>query len=335
MGGAARAAEYSSDQPAPQTSGEGTVVGAHPQATPDPAHPADPSLNSSDARHAAVLAIVAAVALLSLWHTRTLDESRLTRRTDNLAAPPLLFLAAAFACWSAWQVGGSIAAGSLSAAPGPATRDGALLILTAYATGFLILIALLLLAKPLAAPLGLRPRAQDLCIAPAALAIALPVVFLSTLLARFLASYLAARQGAPPPDNLAHQALRELFDPATAPSRWWWLSVSCIAIAAPIFEEFVYRAFLQTSIIRFLRAALPAPAARARFGPVWLAVSLTSAIFALAHLGAAPWYALPGLFLFGLSLGLVYERTRRLLPSILMHAGFNAINLLLASIITP
>lgn len=331
MCGVARADLYSSDQPAPQTSGEGTVVGAPPPTDPGPAAPA---LSPDDARHALVLAIVAAVALLSLWHTRTLDESRLSKRTDNLSAPPLLFLASALAAWSAWQVGGSLYAARLDASPAPATRDATLLILSAYSLALITLLVLLTLAKPLSTHLGLRPRARDLLIAPASLTIALPVVFLSTLLARFLASYLAARNNTPPPDNLAHNALQELFDPATPHNLWWWLTIASITLIAPLFEEFVYRAFLQTSIIRLTRSILPSSSATKRLGPVWLAISLTSAIFALAHLAAAPWYALPGLFLFGLSLGLVYERTGRLAPSILMHAGFNAINLLLASYIS-
>ncbi len=329
------AADYSSAQPAAQASVEGTVVGAPPEAALQPPSPATTSSSVADARHTLVLGIVALVALLSIWHTRTLDESRLRPRTDALAAPPLLFMAAAFAAWSAWQIGGSVAAGNPGAAPGPATRDGALVILSAYGVGFFAVVSLLLLAPPLRSVIGLRPRWRDLLVAPAALAIALPLVLLTTLLGRALAAWLASRQGLPTPDSLAHQALRELFAPDAAHGLWWWVSVALIALAAPAFEEFVYRAFLQTSFIRAARAILPARATPARFGPVWLGIVATSVIFALAHVGAAPWYAMPGLFLFGVALGVAYERTGRIGVPILMHAGFNTINLFLAAMITP
>lgn len=282
-----------------------------------------------------VLGVVSLVALLSLWHTRALSESQLRRRTDGLAAPPLLFLAAAFAAWSAWQVGGSLVAGNLGAAPGPATREGAKVILSAYGAGFLAVGALVALAPPMRPTLGLGMRARDLLIAPAALAIALPLVLMTTLVGRLVAAWLASRDGSPPPDNLAHEALRELFASGAAHSVWWWVSVGTIALAAPAFEEFVYRGFLQTSVVRVTRALLPARSDRARLGPVWLGIAATSTLFALAHLGAAPWYALPGLFLFGVSLGVAYERTGRLIVPVLMHAGFNAINLYVASTLAP
>jgi len=47
------------------------------------------------------------------------------------------------------------------------------------------------------------------------------------------------------------------------------------------------------------------------------------------HTGQA-WQVLPSLFVLAVVLGWLYERTGSLLPSVLVHMGFNAINIALA-----
>ena len=87
-------------------------------------------------------------------------------------------------------------------------------------------------------------------------------------------------------------------------------------IIAPLLEEMVFRGLLQTLLIDTLGR-------RAR----WTAVLTASLIFALIHAAAVSWHGWPGLFVLGVVLGWLYERTGSLLPCYLAHALFNAANI--------
>jgi hypothetical protein len=78
-------------------------------------------------------------------------------------------------------------------------------------------------------------------------------------------------------------------------------------IAAPVFEELIFRGFLLASLTRYL--------------PVWGAIGVSSLIFAVAHLSISE--VIP-LTLLGSLLGFVYTRSRNLLSSILMHSLWNS-----------
>ena len=66
-----------------------------------------------------------------------------------------------------------------------------------------------------------------------------------------------------------------------------------------------------------------------------MAPVLVGGIFALVHIPALPEDSriagLSGLLVLGIALGILRERTGRLLPCILAHMGFNAFNLIIAS----
>ncbi len=83
------------------------------------------------------------------------------------------------------------------------------------------------------------------------------------------------------------------------------------AIAAPVFEEILFRGFLLPSLSRYM--------------PVWGAILLSSFIFALAHLSLSE--VLP-LTVLGMVLGFVYARSRNLLSSMLLHSLWNSGTLL-------
>ncbi len=83
------------------------------------------------------------------------------------------------------------------------------------------------------------------------------------------------------------------------------------AIAAPIFEEILFRGFLLPSLTRYM--------------PVWGAIALSSLIFAVAHLSLSE--VLP-LTVLGMVLGFVYARSRNLLASMLLHSLWNTGTLL-------
>ncbi|PSB02827.1 CPBP family intramembrane glutamic endopeptidase [Merismopedia glauca] len=78
-------------------------------------------------------------------------------------------------------------------------------------------------------------------------------------------------------------------------------------IAAPIFEELIFRGFLLASLTRYL--------------PVWGAITVSGLIFAVAHLSLSE--VIP-LTVLGMLLGFVYTRSRNLLSSMLMHALWNS-----------
>jgi len=83
------------------------------------------------------------------------------------------------------------------------------------------------------------------------------------------------------------------------------------AIAAPLFEEFLFRGFLLPSLTRYL--------------PVWGSILASSFLFAVAHLSLSE--ILP-LFALGVVLGIVYTRSRNLLAPMLLHSLWNSGTLL-------
>ncbi|MGD1907715.1 MAG: type II CAAX prenyl endopeptidase Rce1 family protein [Leptolyngbyaceae cyanobacterium] len=83
------------------------------------------------------------------------------------------------------------------------------------------------------------------------------------------------------------------------------------AVAAPLFEELLFRGFLLPSLTRYL--------------PVWGAISLSSFIFAAAHLSLSE--VLP-LMVLGMVLGAVYTRSRNLVAPMVLHSAWNSITML-------
>jgi membrane protease YdiL (CAAX protease family) len=85
-------------------------------------------------------------------------------------------------------------------------------------------------------------------------------------------------------------------------------------VTAPIAEEFFFRRVLQG----WLEKRLPGDGG-------WQAVALAAAAFALAHVGQG--LAFLPLFPLAFVLGLLVQRTGSIVPSILLHALFNAVSL--------
>jgi ABC-2 type transport system permease protein len=113
---------------------------------------------------------------------------------------------------------------------------------------------------------------------------------------------------------LAHQVpwLQELFEQASSllPGEdqglpWWFVALTLLA--APVFEEFIFRGILYRGLRRSLR------------GPV--AVLASALVFALVHPVVA---ALP-VFVMALVAAAAYERTGWLATPIAVHMTYNAI----------
>lgn len=98
---------------------------------------------------------------------------------------------------------------------------------------------------------------------------------------------------------------------ASRPNAAWLL------VGAPLCEELVFRAGLQTMLAR-------------RFGAA-TAVAITSLLFAVSHAAQAPALHAALTFLPSLALGATYARTTRLRHVVALHAGFNALSWLACS----
>lgn len=83
------------------------------------------------------------------------------------------------------------------------------------------------------------------------------------------------------------------------------------SVAAPIFEEILFRGFLLPSLTRYM--------------PVWGAIALSSFVFAAAHLSLSE--VLP-LMTLGAMLGFVYTRSRNLLAPIMLHSAWNSVTMI-------
>jgi uncharacterized protein len=79
------------------------------------------------------------------------------------------------------------------------------------------------------------------------------------------------------------------------------------SVAAPLFEEVLFRGFLLPSLTRYMST--------------WGAIALSSLIFAVAHLSLSE--VLP-LMTLGMVLGFVYARSRNLAAAMLLHGLWNA-----------
>jgi CAAX protease family protein len=93
---------------------------------------------------------------------------------------------------------------------------------------------------------------------------------------------------------------------------WYVVLVLVVVIGAPIVEELMYRGLLQGAFTRRLNDVV--------------GVVLVAAWFAVIHFRPVEY---PGLFVFGLVLGVCALRTRRLGMSVLTHMAFNATGLIL------
>ena len=93
------------------------------------------------------------------------------------------------------------------------------------------------------------------------------------------------------------------------PSAWRVLNMLGGGIAAAFIEETFYRGWLQTLWVR-------------KWG-AWVAIPLTSLLFALSHLFIAPSWLRVATFFPGLIMGVLRHRNGSILPSIIYHAVCN------------
>lgn len=159
---------------------------------------------------------------------------------------------------------------------------------------------------------GMRFGAGDIPLGLLAVLIAFPVVAAAGEASRLAFQYASGEEQS----TVAHATLEMIRENSDDP--WTWVIIFTAILGAAIIEELIFRAFVQTALLRMM-------------GSAWLAVIITSVVFALVHRvgDAVPWHAIPALFVLGLAIGVAYERFKGLGVPIAMHAGFNAINIAL------
>jgi membrane protease YdiL (CAAX protease family) len=168
-------------------------------------------------------------------------------------------------------------------------------------------IALLVIISRKVPDLGFRFNPKDPLWGLASFLAAIPILLLINTSATAIDTLI----NGPAPDPIAHETLRLMS--GSPGSTWWWVTVAGVVIGAPIAEELLYRGFLQSSLVALTRSR-------------WLAILITSVLFAFAHDGIADWRALPGLFALSIALGIAFERKGRIGVPIMVHALFNAFN---------
>ncbi len=264
-----------------------------------------------------VLAVATVLVFLFLWVADVLRPGGLAKNGRDVKPHPsmvwafagLMVLATAVFSGAilkdqAWLVG-----------PDPASLRGqAALAMAVYGAGIIASVGLVYLFARSAPKAALIPGVLDVPIGLLCLVLAAPVVMLSAEVAVLV--YQKAMDTVVEP--IAHPQLQLILDNRNDP--WVWGIIGAAVIGAPIVEETIYRVFFQSALLKVV-------------GSPWVAIVGAAGIFTAMHaIGPSPLppYALAPIAVLGLSLGLAYERTRRVGVPIVMHMGFNAANIYLA-----
>tara|TARA_B100001059_G_scaffold157246_1_gene156801 strand:- start:20833 stop:21756 length:924 start_codon:yes stop_codon:yes gene_type:complete len=120
-------------------------------------------------------------------------------------------------------------------------------------------------------------------------------------------------------NEIGHGTLVQIKEAAADPDLVLVLIVFMVIVVTPIWEEILYRGLLQESIGSHPLTEGESP---------WVSIVITSLIFATMHGAMVDLRGLAALFVLSLGFGWIYVRTGRLIASIVMHAAFNAFNIL-------
>lgn len=186
---------------------------------------------------------------------------------------------------------------------GPLSVPGTLLLLTSTQMGLLIVTGGLVVLPRALAGLQLAPAGKVWKTMALGLALAVPAWIGATVLA-FLAGLLFEAIGLPP-DNTILDSFLERADPTVI--------LVAFIVVAPVAEELFFRGVVYNAWERERGAKV--------------AILGSAALFALIH-GSV--YALAPIFALGVALALLYRATRSLPATMALHAGFNAISVVIA-----
>lgn len=151
--------------------------------------------------------------------------------------------------------------------------------------------------------LNLRTLSNDFRWAPVYLAAVYPLILIGLWLVLFAGRLFDGTDFA----MQEHQSLQTLTTTDSAIMRW--LIAIFAVLIVPVFEELLFRGFVQSSITAWT-------------GHAWLSIAATSLLFAILH----PWQHQVGLFFLSCGFGYAYERSGSLFRPIIMHMLFNGLS---------
>lgn len=274
-------------------------------------------LTQMDQHRLPALVLATALVFLFLWVADVLRPGGLSKNGRDVKSHPamvwmfagLMVLAAtvfsvAILREQSWLVG-----------PDPASLRGqSALVSAVYGVSVAVALGMVYLFARSGPKAGLVPRVLDVPFGLLCLVLAAPVILLSSELSVMI--YQKAMETTVEP--IAHAQLRMILDNRDDP--WVWGLILGASVGAPIVEEATYRVFFQSALLKWV-------------GSPWLAIVGAAGLFTAMHtIGPepVPTYALAPIAVLGLSMGVAYERTRRIGVPIIMHMGFNAANIFLA-----
>jgi membrane protease YdiL (CAAX protease family) len=223
-------------------------------------------------------------------------------------------------------------------------NDYAVLATVPFVVGFIIMLGLdRVLSRTTLDHLGFTPNRFPHGVALGALGILIvvPLIFCSGMVLEQL--YRAVGYEHPTAHELL-AVMKQARDPVVRGAL-----IFGAALAAPFFEEYLFRGHIQTFLVGVFtmsrprprpRGPTPVPAVEAppsalayetppavdpenRDAPrVWVAIALTSVLFAIIH----PLWTAPLIFVLAMCLGYAYQRTGNLWVPIVIHALFNTFN---------
>lgn len=294
----------------------GTTALAAAPIPPAPTPAATPAATSGAtlALHT-VIFLLAAASLILLWMRDVIRPGSFRRRPPRpeLHTQPVPWMFAALLTFLAAGIGAIAAASAVD----PETLKGrAILGVTAMGVQLAAAITALLVVSNLARISITTPRPRDALHGLLGIAAALPLTLAASTIAVVLHRLITHQA----PVELGHSTLKDLASHRS--DIWVWTSVIAAVLLAPIVEELLYRGLVQTGFL----AAIRSP---------WAAILITTTLFTAMHWEAVThWYGLVPIAILSIALGIAYERTGRILIPIVMHAAFNASNVLLALVLT-
>lgn len=241
---------------------------------------------------------------------------------DVTPMPAALWLFAGLVVFLAWHSAASVVAASgwIQNSQLDDFQRKVVVHLAGYVFGIVAGIGMLFILKRSAPDAGMKLSGLDVPVGLGCFMLAYPFIELAAMTG--VALYTQLSDGGTPP-RIAHPVLQSLTE--NPKDLWAWGMVAGAVIGAPFVEELIYRVFLQGALLRITKSP-------------WIAILITSIIFALMHrMGETPvpWHALLPIFAVGIACGVAYERTRRVGVPIMIHACFNALNVVLALVMGP
>jgi len=261
--------------------------------------------------YAEIVICLTGLGLLAHWLlTTSLGRKALvdspTRRNNMPFYMPLVAL-------FVWSAGGLLAvhiAGSLTSGL-PDWESMMVANIALYASAMMTAAIIIVIARVCFARrlkgfgLNLRALPGDLVKAPLYLLAAWPLIMGSILLTVYLVQLVSGREY----QMHAHQQLKMITQHPQLALRVLVLVGSVIIV--PPLEELMFRGIIQTTVRSYLTTARQP----------WLAIAISSGLFAVMHEDPGHW---PALFVLGTCMGYAYEKSGSLWRPMFIHAMFNA-----------